>query len=310
MASNTELQELLTESPKKILGEQRRLLYVGLTRARDLVFTVGSGKNMPWIQTCCPTAEKKDYSKIANGEFDIWGVGINSLCSEYQYTKDEVKCSLASSQPSRIRNAGFDLSETAASDVYGHKYHSPSSYKDEGAILSTSPEKLESLPPIYLNHSHILDNEFGDCVHKIYALGSCPDKAKRLSVAERILGAYGLDAGYANDLIARFDDLCAYLRKAYGDPERGVDHELPFVYQDDQGRVFNGSIDMVWKTKDSCVIVDYKTFSGTPETALKECADKHASQMKIYRDALAATGETVANVLILYPINGLIVKVN
>ena len=310
MASNTELQELLTESPKKILGEQRRLLYVGLTRARDLVFTVGSGKNMPWIQTCCPTAEKKDYSKIANGEFDIWGVGINSLCSEYQYTKDEVKCSLASSQPSRIRNAGFDLSETAASDVYGHKYHSPSSYKDECATLSTSPEKLESLPPIYLNHSHIPDNEFGDCVHKIYALGSCPDKAKRLSVAERILDAYGLDAGSANDLIARFDDLCAYLRKTYGDPDRGIDHELPFVYQDDQGRVFSGSIDMVWKTKDSCVIVDYKTFSGTPETALKECADKHASQMKIYRDALAATGETVANVLILYPINGLIVKVN
>ena len=58
------------------------------------------------------------------------------------------------------------------------------------------------------------------------------------------------------------------------------------------------------------MIVDYKTFSGSAEDALKECAGKHASQMKIYRDALTATGETVANVLILYPINGLIVKVN
>ena len=58
------------------------------------------------------------------------------------------------------------------------------------------------------------------------------------------------------------------------------------------------------------MIVDYKTFSGTQEAALKECAEKHASQMKIYRAAMEAAGEKVAAVLILYPVIGLVVKVN
>jgi flagellar motor component MotA len=58
------------------------------------------------------------------------------------------------------------------------------------------------------------------------------------------------------------------------------------------------------------VVVDYKTFSGKPEEALKKSAEEYGSQMAIYRSAMEAAGEKVPAVLILYPVIGLIVKVN
>ena len=308
ITADAQLKKLLDEGAEKTLKEERRLLYVGLTRARDMVFTVGFGDDMPWIRQCCPSAADIDYSNVPDGEFDIWGVGKPSYC--YQCKPDQVRYVGAESLPSRVKAAGLALPENTVSETYEPKYHSPSKYKDQEAIASASPEAVKTYARITISHGHISDNEFGDCVHAIYALGTHPDKVKRLAAAERTLQAYGLDAGCAGALADRFDDMCEYLRDAYGDPVRGVDHEFPFKYEDVKGHVFSGNIDMVWKTKDSNVIVDYKTFSGTAETALKECREKHASQMKIYRAAMEAAGEKVAAVLILYPVIGLVVKVN
>ena len=308
MMADDRLRALLEESVDKSIKEECRLLYVGLTRARDMVFTVGFGNDMPWIRQSCPSAADIDYSAVGSGEFDIWGVGIKSLC--YQCTPEVVRYEDADSQPSRVKDAGFSLPEEAATKTYCEKYHSPSKYEDSEAIASASPESVMKYPRINIAHAGLDDDEFGNCVHAIYAVGTIPDKSRRLAIAERTLQAYGLDAGGAEALLVRFDELCDYLRETYGAPERGVEHELPFTYQDPEGRVFKGEMDMVWKTKDRSVIVDYKTFSGSAEDALKACAGKYASQMKIYRDALAATGETVENVLILYPVIGMIVKIN
>ena len=307
MKGNAVLNNLLENAMVKAVKEERRLLYVGLTRARDMVFTVGFGKTMPWLQQCCPTAAGIDYSIVGDGEFDIWGVGMKSCC--YQCTPDTVRYNFADSKPARIRDAGFALPETALLS-YAEKYHNPSKYNDKGLIAATSPEVVKEFSRIKISHSGVEDNEFGDCIHHIYALGSHPDKDRRLAAVERTLKAYGLDATNASAILDRFDDLCGYLRKEYGDPERGVEHELPFIYKDAEGRVFSGTMDMVWKTKDCCVVVDYKTFSGTREAAMKKSAEEYGSQMAIYRSAMEAAGEKVPAVLILYPVIGLIVKVN
>lgn len=304
------VRELMEEAKLKHIGEDRRLLYVGLTRAMDFAFTIGHAqKGMAWLQRCCPSAEKVDYMEVSQGEYDIWGVGEMSCC--HQLTSDEdMVYDEARVLPIVVKDAGFSLPEEAATKTYCEKYQSPSKYEDSEAIASASPESVMKYPRINIAHAGLDDDEFGNCVHAIYAVGTIPDKSRRLAIAERTLQAYGLDAGGAEALLVRFDDLCDYLRETYGAPERGVEHELPFTYQDAEGRVFNGDMDMVWKTKDRSVIVDYKTFSGSAEDALKACAGKYASQMKIYRDALAATGETVENVLILYPVIGMIVKIN
>ena len=215
--------------------------------------------------------------------------------------------------PAVVKDAGFELPEVAASVTYEAKCHNPSKYEDHDAVSLMTAVKMQlPMEPPYLDipHGHLEDYEFGDCVHHIYAACSHLDKGRGVKVAERILGAYGVDTKHAAELLERHDLLSDYLRKTYGDSEKGVDHEFPFRYQDAHGRVFNGTIDMVWKTKDSCVIVDYKTFSGSAKDALNRTVKEYGSQMKIYRAALEAAGETVADVLIFYPIAGLIVKVN
>ena len=307
--ADKQMQELFEYVSLKELGEERRLLYVGLTRARDFVFTVGSvGVGMKKLQQCCPTAAGIDYSIVGDGEFDIWGVGMKSCC--YQCMPNSEVYNFADSRPARIKDAGFALPEVVASVSYAEKYHNPSNYKEQELISATSPEVVKEYVRIDISHNAVEDNEFGDCIHHIYALGSHPDKDRRLAAAERTLNAYGLDAGKADAILERFDDLCGYLRKEYGDPERGVEHELPFIYKDAEGRVFSGTMDMVWKTKDCCVVVDYKTFSGTREAAMKKSAEEYGPQMAIYRSAMEAAGEKVPAVLILYPVIGLIVKVN
>ena len=306
--ADKQMLDLFESVSLKELGEERRLLYVGLTRARDFVFTVGSvGVEMNKLQQCCPTTAGINYLEVEDGEFDIWGVGMKSCC--YKCAPNPVRYKSADSRPARIKDSGFALPEVALVS-YTEKYHSPSKYNDRELIAATSQDEAKTYAPIDISHGTIKDNEFGDCIHHIYALGTHPDKAKRLAVAERTLRAYGLDAGKAGVVLERFDDLCRYLREEYGNPERGVEHELPFIYQDTDGRVFSGTIDMVWKTKDSCVVVDYKTFSGTHDEALKKSAEEYAPQMAIYRAAMEATGENVSAVLILYPVNGIIVKVS
>lgn len=311
--SHEQLIELMPEAKSKHTGEERRLLYVGLTRAKDFAFTIGyAQKGMAWLQRCCPSAAKIDYSKVSQGEYDIWGVGYKSCCHQLASDEDLVYDGVQA-QSIIVKGAGFDLPEDAADMTYVEKYHSPSKYEDPDAVSLMTAVKMKlpmELPHLEIKHDHLEDYEFGDCVHHIYAACSHLDKGRGVKVAERILGAYGVDTKHAAELLKRHDQLCDYLRTTYGDSEKGVAHEFPFKYQDAHGRVFNGTMDMVWKTKCGSVIVDYKTFSGSAEDALNRTVKEYGSQMKIYRSALEGAGETVADVLIFYPIAGLVVKVN
>ena len=93
-----------------------------------------------------------------------------------------------------------------------------------------------------------------------------------------------------------------------------METEFPFRYTDEQGRVFSGSMDLVWVTGKGCVLVDYKTFSGKRSDLFckdgKHWAGNYASQLHVYGRALGCTElDAPMDKLLFYPVEGLVLRV-
>ena len=83
---------------------------------------------------------------------------------------------------------------------------------------------------------------------------------------------------------------------------------------DAKGQVFSGNMDLVWRTANGCVLVDYKTFPGNKAELFnpgsKHWAGNYASQLSVYADALSATpwGKPLDR-LLYYPVEGMVIRV-
>lgn len=75
-----------------------------------------------------------------------------------------------------------------------------------------------------------------------------------------------------------------------------------------------GSIDLVWKTGEGDILVDFKTCPMGPKAVLdaesEHYAGWYARQLDAYQDALEAAGENVIKRYIYYPVSGLLAEVN
>ena len=90
-------------------------------------------------------------------------------------------------------------------------------------------------------------------------------------------------------------------------------HERPFRMEKN-GQTIVGSIDLVWKTNDGVVLVDYKTCPLGIEAIMNPesefYAGHYAGQLDASEEALTAADETVRKRLIYYPVNGNVVEVS
>ena len=87
---------------------------------------------------------------------------------------------------------------------------------------------------------------------------------------------------------------------------------MPFIHRHD-GRVYTGSIDLVWDTGNGIVVLDFKTCplgdSHILDSADEHFASRYAGQLDAYARALGAAGHRVLARLIYYPVSGLLVEV-
>ena len=73
-----------------------------------------------------------------------------------------------------------------------------------------------------------------------------------------------------------------------------------------------GEIDLVYHTEKGDVLVDYKTYQGSPAHLTDENSDffagKYYGQLSLYEEALSRNGSTISDRLICYLSLGTIVK--
>ena len=150
----------------------------------------------------------------------------------------------------------------------------------------------------------------GTAIHDVFCV---LEKKKDLEFISSIISSHGFSKEIPNsdEVLKAWNNLEEYLKEQYGE-EYNTLHECPFTYEED-GYEVNGSIDLVWETKEGVILIDYKTFPGKKNSILdpndSHYAGMYSGQFACYRKALEKSGRKVLASFVYYPVAGCIVRI-
>ncbi len=277
--------------------EELRLLYVGLTRARDvLVFATREGKaplsfvGVPELRLPEPPTTDEDV------------VEMDGL------TWRRRRIIALESIPSVDADASFPwfaapVGRTAKPDA--HCTPSAAEALNEANIGRTI--RLGGrLPVAGLKADQ--EEAFGDAIHAVLAFALLhPEDDNIEEVARRILGAHGVgaitEAAEIAAMAARFRE---QVTAAFFPNKIGI--EEPFRSTSTQGQSVAGTIDLLLETDGGVVVIDHKAFPGKEADRMLR-ALSHSGQLALYRAALESAGRPVASTWIHFAVGGQLVEV-
>ena len=149
----------------------------------------------------------------------------------------------------------------------------------------------------------------GTAIHDVFCV---LEKKKDIEFISSIIASHGFSKEIpdSSQVLRAWNNLEEYLKEKYGE-EYNTLHECPFTYEED-GFEVNGSIDLVWETKEGVVLIDYKTFPGKKNSVLDpndpHYAGLYSGQFSAYKKALEKAGKNVMASFVYYPVAGCIVK--
>lgn len=296
--------EAISEAEKQ---EQARLLYVGVTRARNTLILAAKGKentiNLNWFRS---TGLDTVQQTLTNApQQDVLGIGI-------PVTIERLNMDSLIPMPEQEQERVIDIAATF-SPLDRFRILSPShagtTPHELGRVLNDKEQRIPEMVP--------KDREayarMGDFIHQVFC---CMDDG----IGEDAIAALRSDYGFTSKnmpqpekLIDAWHFLTAQLELTYGKAVRRI-HEMPFRRIDTEGHYVSGFIDFVWETADAYIVVDYKTCASNyahifqPES--EHYAGCHGDQLDCYKRALEADGKKlVKGRLIYYPITGFLVEV-
>lgn len=287
--------------------EMVRLLYVGVTRARDTLILAAKGKDdtidLRWFSS---TGLNSVKSLITTEEMqDVLGIGIpvkvehldmNNLLEMPQQGHQKV-LNIANdfSTLDNLRNLSPSRAGKAAHEL--------------GQVLNDKQRRIrESVAQRQEDYARM-----GDFIHQVFC---CMDDSMGEADIKTLRNAYGFSDKNMPEperLIDAWQFLLEKLEQTYGKSVRRI-HEMPFRHVDDDGHLVSGYIDFVWETEDAYIVVDYKTCASNYmlifDPNSEHFAGRHGEQLNCYRHALEADGhKKVAACLIYYPVTGYMVEV-
>nr|MCR4825556.1 UvrD-helicase domain-containing protein [Bacteroidales bacterium] len=314
----------------KVEGELKRLLYVGVTRARDYLITISTDdKPLKWVQNVRQdTLPSKTtvLDNIANQPpcsfIDLWGVPKHPAWYEQISDDPTVTYKKPSARATKLK-------EMPMNQVAEHKRISPSKLKEK--CENMTPKMVEDFKFTGIKHGSIEENDyaaFGTCIHNYFA-------AHRWDGKDKISGNVAYNEALAATTIANHnmgkelphpqlltqaaDDLFTYLEQTYGKAKELL-RETPFTYRRKNGQLVSGEMDLIWKLNDKdCILLDYKNFPAQGEKGKNivmkddEKNDHYVGhyfpQLREYRTALEAAGLNVTKVFVFYAVLGCLVEV-
>lgn len=310
------LTEALETHPQQIEAETRaceedkRLLYVGLTRAKErLIFA---------IQRKEPTkTELKKDPATPDRLFISWLERLSDNLS-WDFPLD------AGAAPWTVGDKDFELHTkilsppetltaldsppvfTDSLPATAAKTHLPARVAPSLLPKQTGTAKLMCEWKPYLQGLNCKPDEYdllGNAFHGFFALNPQTDQKQ---MAERLLANWQQqNAVKPETVVTACQRLYDWVNSEF--PGSSVTCEVPMTWRNEHGQLFQGFIDMLIDTGDGYVIVDHKT-TIKPDP-LAEAAS-HAAQLEIYRNAVEkATGKKVSKTIIHFPLMGKCVEV-
>lgn len=284
--------DIITQMPlfeqlrTRICGEEKRLLYVGMTRAKDYLYTAGVNDQFAWLNNVGITTADKNH---------IWGQEHENICQDITVpSDDEIK----------MDTPTYTLIQKPDThDARGKRYLSPSKLEHfEG--FNTHEAWKECGTPIDHTGWGTDYATIGSCIHDIFAIYQKGNHDANRQKAINIIGGYGVPlAGHVDALLRSAEWLHDTLQSKF--PQQSGDkteRELPFMMTLPDDTTLRGEMDLLWHYTDAtgkhCILVDYKSFQGVD---LNEHTKSHYAQLSAYVSALKDAGIDVTHTLIYYP---------
>lgn len=278
------------------IEEAKRLLYVGMTRPRDVLMLAVEGGQKKGFFSWFKASGIQDIGVPLTGAWAPFGDDF--ALADYSLSADEA----AMVKGTTILPQFYELNLPAPSfEKRPLRYISPSGMSGIGKAVSFHNfEKRISLvgqPDM---------SEVGNCIHQIFA-GIEHDVDLDFVVRQ-----YGLHAALPHpaEIRTAWQQLHDYLTTTFG--QGTTYHERPFRLERD-GQTVIGSIDLVWQTAEGDILIDFKTFPGRVKEVFDELSPhfvgRYAGQLSAYKEALEAASEHVLKCFIYYPVGGLLVEV-
>ena len=282
------INDLRDNALKKQLDEEKRLLYVAMTRAEDTLIIAGAYKATEKNPT---PKEQSWYSVVENG-FNRMGIavterGIRRFGQSFSRHQDKQKSSAAD-------NKGVTQAETMYTPP-AWLHTSPPPIPKGQAILNPSLAKRDQakdktgFDPVFEPHKPDHKTRFlrGNITHRLLQI--LPDIAsdKQETVARLYVARhrFALSAAIQEDIIK---ETIAILH----DPQfanvfgKNSLAEVPIMGHLPSGDYVSGQIDRLYIGADEILIVDYKTNRPSPDdhTAIPE---SYRAQLALYKALLA-----------------------
>lgn len=282
---------LYQEILERVLGEECRLLYVGMTRAKDYLCTIG---------TLSDHGEKREKNWLTNA-------GISGITEDKIWSVDENLTLLKNNIPvPSSPTPQYEIAQKPGTHTErGDRYLSPSKIEDFSGYDSHRAWSEHGTEISHNGWGNDYDR-IGSCIHDIFAVYR-PNEAQNKTRAERIIGGYGLAGelmGHVDAILHAAQWLYETLKKKY--PQYlHVEKELPFMMTLPSGQTLRGEMDLICADEEgkNCVLIDYKSYQGVD---LNKHTPQHYAQLSAYAAALKEKGMNVTAALIYYPVSGVV----
>ena len=291
---------------KATFEEAKRLMYVGMTRPKELLITTsavaqsGNKYDTKWLDRI--TGCKVPTMDCAEESFSWFGHDFRYSVIDYDATEEDA-ATPAAEQVVEVLNMPDTYRSYEPRDIQPSRV-SVSERLQSVEVAGTFSERLNA------RATDGNDATLGNCIHHLMCIWR--DDADFAATAARLAAEYGVMLD-TERFMASARAFYAWLKAAYGEP-LAIEREVPFRYVRDDGRIVNGEIDMIYRTSDGDVLIDYKTYSGVvgnltaPDSEFY--AGKYSGQIEVYEETLRRNGRSVRDRIVCYFSLGTMVRMN
>lgn len=274
------------------IEESKRLLYVSMTRARDLIVLVRSSRKLSgeWLDCVdCPWLLSEEGSEVISmpggadlpamrwtldpvAQSDELAVSVNTQLHWFRPGQDAVPRLPLAFSPSNTEAAAFSVVEKCRI----------------GERIAVSAGADMSM--------------LGNAIHACLATSfTDPGGAPELSEIERQLSAFGVsECVSAAAVLFQVAALHDWIK--YRWPTATGFAEYPVQSLLESGQILNGRLDLLLDTSDGWVLVDHKS-SQLAASHWDRLATEHGAQLRAYADAIAlASGKPVFESWLFLPV--------
>nr|WP_231420827.1 UvrD-helicase domain-containing protein [Sphingomonas sp. Leaf205] len=274
--------------------ERTRLLYVGMTRARDHLALATTGGALPWLDELRADG---GMPLVANVGPDLTVAGVPFVARPCPESVDPTEA-----DEDVLVEYGRQSSDSVA--------HPPLRVRPSGAVLQDAGVMITATEPLGPRIPLLGSPDLqmvGEAIHRYLAADDVhADVDVRLALGKSILDRWNVPQITPADLVTIADRLHAFVASRF--PGATVLREWP-VHAEDGLQVLSGRLDLLVDLGDGYAIIDHKSFPGS--VAFDEARLRaFAGQVSIYARAIQrVTGRTKFEYWVHQPISGFMTRI-